>query len=135
MFTQLAFVCAHFSKAVAADGAAVQLAALPPEVMHQLLSSETLQASSEVEIAQVYFQQPAIQLLTSSHGMLWTGEHKYITDSRSLSASGKSLRRSKTSGLQVAVSWLEARWPCSAADVDRMLSTVRLPPGQLRSEV
>lgn len=83
----LAFVCAHFSKAAAADGAAAQLAALPPEVMHQLLSSETLQASSEVEIA------------------------------------------------QVAVSWLEARWPCSAVDVDRLLSTVRLPPGQLRSEI
>lgn len=49
----MAFVGAHFSKAVAAEGAAAQLAALPADVLQQLLASETLQAASEIEVAQV----------------------------------------------------------------------------------
>ncbi len=50
---QMAFACANFAKAVAADGAAGQLAALPHHVLLQLLTSETLQASSEQEVAEV----------------------------------------------------------------------------------
>ena len=49
----MVFVGAHFSKAVALEGATAQLATLPADVLQSLLGSGTLQAASEVEVAQV----------------------------------------------------------------------------------
>lgn len=52
MCLQMAYVCANFSKAVTAEGAAEQVDALPRELLLQLLGSESLQASSELDVAQ-----------------------------------------------------------------------------------
>lgn len=122
----MAFVGAHFTKAVAAEGAAAQLAALPSDVLHQLLGSETLQAASEVEVAQVCGA--LIELIHTTHAFL-------PLHCRDTSVSIDSQHSKRAGLLQVAVSWLEAHSADLSTHAVRLLSTVRLPPGQLRSEV
>lgn len=50
---QVAFACASFSRALWEEGGRQQVAGLPLEALLQLLSSEALQASSELDVAQV----------------------------------------------------------------------------------
>lgn len=49
---QVTFACANFSKALGEEDGGRQVAGLPLEALLQLLSSESLQASSELHVAQ-----------------------------------------------------------------------------------
>jgi hypothetical protein len=98
----------------------MQLAALPAELLQSLLGSGTLQAASEVEVAQV-------------STFCFASRRQDLESSRSMSGGRLQLRG--VWRVQVAVSWLEAHPAELANQAVRLLSTVRLPPGQLRSEV
>lgn len=50
---QVTFACANFSKALGEEDGGRQVAGLPLEALLQMLSSESLQASSELHVAQV----------------------------------------------------------------------------------